>query len=164
MNEIKFANVLCDTGCLFYGIVDSKFVTKCGFERMKIIFRNMQGYNGITNGVCNEVVLIRFDINGHVENSFCYVALKLKYDLILGKFWMKKNGVQYHPEPERLWIQFSGIKIENVFLEKPSKTGLYTDIVNRVLHAVKKNVETFSAKMADIDKILKMKTIILEHY
>ena len=85
MNQIKFVNVFCDTGCLFYGIVDSKFVMKCGLEHMKMIFRNMQGYDGMTNGVCNEVISIRFDINGHVENSFCYVALKLKYDLILGK-------------------------------------------------------------------------------
>ena len=52
---------------------------------MKITFRDMQGYDGLTNGVCNEIISIRFDINGHVENSFCYVALKLKYDLILGK-------------------------------------------------------------------------------
>ena len=88
--HFKFANAFCDTGCLFYGIVDSK----CGLKRMKITFRDMQRYDGLTNGVCNEVVSIRFDINGHVENSFCYVAFKLKYDLILGKPWMKKNGVQ----------------------------------------------------------------------
>ena len=93
VNQIKFAKTLCDTGCLSYGIVDSKFITKCGLERMKITPRDMQGYDGITNGVCNEVVSIRFNINGHVENSFCYVAPKLKYDLILGKPWMKKNGV-----------------------------------------------------------------------
>ena len=45
----------------------------------------MQGYDGSTNGVCNEIIPIRFDIKGHVENSFCYVAFKLNYDLILGK-------------------------------------------------------------------------------
>ena len=33
INQIKFANILCDTGCLFYGIVDSKFVTKCFWEK-----------------------------------------------------------------------------------------------------------------------------------
>ena len=56
------------------------------------------------SGVCNEIIFIRFDINGHVENSFCYVALKLKYDFNFGKPWMKKkkNGVQYHFEPEIL--------------------------------------------------------------
>ena len=87
---------------IFYGIVDSKFVTKCGLKRMKITFRDMQKYNVLTNGVCNEIISIRFDINGYIENSFCYVVFKLKYDLILGKPWMKKTGVQYHPEPERL--------------------------------------------------------------
>ena len=62
----------------------------------------MQKYDGSTGGVCNEIISIRFDINGHVKNSFCYVAFRLKYDLILGKPWMEKNSVQYHSEPERL--------------------------------------------------------------
>ena len=51
----------------------------------------MQMYNGSTNGVCNEIISIRFDINGHVENSFYYVAPKLKYDLIFGKPLIKKT-------------------------------------------------------------------------
>ena len=51
----------------------------------------MQKYDGLKNGVCNEMLLIRCDINGHVENSFCYIIFKLKYDLILGKPWMKKK-------------------------------------------------------------------------
>ena len=71
---------------------------------MKIIFRNMQKYDVLTNGVCNEIISIRFDIYGHFENPFCYVAFKLGYDLILKKPWIKKNDVQHHPEPERLWI------------------------------------------------------------
>ena len=45
---------------------------------MKIIPRNMQEYDGLTNGVCDEIISIRFDINGHVENPFCYVVFKLK--------------------------------------------------------------------------------------
>ena len=37
INQNKFVNVFCDTGCLFYGIVDSKFITKCGLKGMKRI-------------------------------------------------------------------------------------------------------------------------------
>ena len=85
INQIKFVNALCDTGCLFYGIIDSKFITKYGLKRKKITLRNIQRYNGLMNGVCNEIISIRSDTNGHIKNSFCYVALKLKYDLILGK-------------------------------------------------------------------------------
>ena len=97
INKIEFVNVLYDIGCLFYKIVDSKFVTKCRLKRMNIIFRNMQRYDGSTNGVCNEIISIRFDINGHIENSFCYVIFKLKYDLILGKLWMKKKRCSIPP-------------------------------------------------------------------
>ena len=34
---------------------------------------------------------------------------------------MKKNDVLNHPEPERLWIRFFKIKIENVIGKKPMK-------------------------------------------
>ena len=143
---------------------------------MKIIFRNMQGYDDLTNGVCNEIISIRFDINDHVENSFCYVGLKLKYDLILGKPWMKKNGVQYHPEPKRLWIRSFKIEVENVFGKKLMKldcmqissTGFYMQ--SKKVKKDGKKVKVFSSSMADIDKALnvkpkiKFKTIILEQY
>ena len=85
INQIKFFNVLWDTGCLFYGIVDFESVTKYLLKRMKITPRNMQCYDGSTNGVCDGIILIWFDINGHVDNSFCYVVFKIKYNLILGK-------------------------------------------------------------------------------
>ena len=88
INQTKFIIVLCDIGCLFY---DSKYVTKSGLKRLKIIFRNMQKYDGLTNGVCNKIILIRFDINGYVENWFCYINFKFKYELILGKPWIKKT-------------------------------------------------------------------------
>ena len=141
---MKFIGVLRDIGCLFYEIIDTKFGTKCGFKRMKIIFRNMQRYDELTNGVCNEMVLIRFDINGHVnindhvENSFCYIIFKLKYGLILGKPWMKKNGVQYLHEPERLWIRFFKMKVANIFGKKTNEIGLHANIIIKILHAVKK--------------------------
>ena len=45
----------------------------------------MQGYDNLTDGVCNEIISIRFDINGYIENSFGYVVSKLKYELIIGK-------------------------------------------------------------------------------
>ena len=41
INQIQFFNVLCDISYLFYGNVDSKFITKCGLQRMKITFRNI---------------------------------------------------------------------------------------------------------------------------
>ena len=80
INQFKFVNVLYDIGYLFYGIVDSKFIKKYGLKRIKIIVPNMQRYDGLANDVCNKVISIRFNINGHVKNSFCYVAFKLRYD------------------------------------------------------------------------------------
>ena len=71
INHNKFVNVLCDICCLFYKFVVSKFIKKCGLKRIKIIFRNMQRHDGSTNGICNEIISIRFDINGYIKNMFC---------------------------------------------------------------------------------------------
>ena len=87
----------------------------------------------------------------------------------------KKNAVQYHPEPERLWIRFFKIKVENVFGKKPMKLDCMQISLSGFYMQSKKtkrkpNLEMFSTSMADIDKILnvkpkiKFKTIIREQY
>ena len=171
----KFINALCDTGCLFYGIVDSKFVTKCGLKGMKIIFWDVQKFDGLTNGVCNEMVSMRFDIiNSHVENSFCYITFKLKYDLILGNPWIEKTVFNIILNPNVYEFGFLE-KNRKCFWKKPNKTGLHADTIIRILHKSKKakikpNLEMISTNMANIDKILnvkpkiKLKTIVPEHY
>ena len=47
-----------------------RLAANCGLERMKIAPRDIQGNDGIMNGVCAEVVSIRFEINEHVEIRF----------------------------------------------------------------------------------------------
>ena len=87
----------------------------------------------------------------------------------------KKNGVQYHPEPERLWIRSSKIEVENVFGKKPMKLDCMQISSSRFYMQSKRarkepNLEMFSASMADIDKALnvkpriKFKTIVSEQY
>ena len=38
----------------------------------------MQRYDNLKNSVYNKIIFIRFDINGYIENSFCYIAFKIK--------------------------------------------------------------------------------------
>ena len=68
-------------------------------------------------------------------NFFCYVAFKLKYDLILGKPCMKKLMFNTILKPERLWIRSFRIKVENNFEKKLMKLKLHADIFNKILYA-----------------------------
>ena len=81
---------------------------------MKIIFRNMQKYDGLAEGVCNEIISIRFDSNGYIENSFCYVAFELKYDLILGKPRMKKKVFNTILNPNVYGFDFQKWKLKTL--------------------------------------------------
>ena len=85
---------------------------------MKTIFRNMQKYDRLTDGVCNEIISTRFDINGYVENSFCCVALKLEYCLILGKLWMIKTVFNTFLNPNVYGFDFQKWKVEHFFEKK----------------------------------------------
>ena len=98
----------------------------------------MPRYDVSTNGVCNEILSIRFDIiNGYVEKSFCYVVLKLKYDLILGKPWIKKTVFNTILNPKVYGFDFLKWK-SKTFKIKTNEIELYANIVNKNLHAVKK--------------------------
>ena len=62
---------------------------------------------------------------------------------------MKKNGAQYYPEPERLWIGFFKINVEKCVWNETNEIGLHADIIIRILHAVKK-----SEKGTEFGKVL----------
>ena len=108
----------------------------------------MQKYDGLTNGVCNEMVSIRFDINGHVENSFCNVIFILKYDMILGNPWIKKTVFSIILDLNLNVYGFDFLKSKSkMFLEKKNnETGLHANIIIKVLHAIKKGEEKTEIK------------------
>ena len=97
VSKIKFIKVLWDAGYIFYVVIDWKFDTQFVLKRMKIIFRKVQKSNCSKNGVCNEIILIRFNINKYIKSSFCSVAFKLKYEFFWGKPYMKKKRCSIPP-------------------------------------------------------------------
>ena len=85
INRECFAKTLVDTRCLSYGIIDSRFARKYNLSRISIAPRALTGFDGPVTGEINEVIAVRIDINGHIEEKvFFYVVLRLAtYDLIL---------------------------------------------------------------------------------
>ena len=163
INQSCYTTALPDSGCLSYGLIDSKFASKCGLERIPIPPRAMEGFDEMREEVCEEVVSVQLDVNGHTESAFFYVAPKLaNYDIILGRPWMKMNDVQCNPKRERLRIGSTGTYVWNAYKQKEQKldcvqisaAGFHTHIRRRRKDP---RIEVFAASMADITKALAVK-------
>ena len=92
INRECYAKTLVDSGCLSYGIIDSRFATKHNLQRISISPRTLTGFDAPSpSGLVTEVAVVVIDIDGHCEDqAFFYVAPRLaSYDMILGMQWIK---------------------------------------------------------------------------
>ena len=85
INKECFAKTLIDTGCLSYGLIDSRFATKHNLQRIPISPRSLTGFDSPTDDLITEVAVVSLDIDGHYEErAFLYIAPRLAlYDIIL---------------------------------------------------------------------------------
>jgi hypothetical protein len=155
------AKTMPDTGCLSYGLVDSRFAQKHNLQRIRIKPRTMTGYNETNEEVVNEVAVIQGDIDGHVERRmFLYVVPQLaSYDIILGLPWMNSNDVRISPRSDHLLIKNSGTLVRNRTIQpdKPLKCSMVSAVGFHTLVRRKKKakeIEVFAASLADIQKAL----------
>jgi len=163
IDQLYYAKTLLDSGCLSYGLIDSKFASKCDLERLRISPRKMEGFEDLTEGVYDEVAVVRLDINGHTERALFYVAPRLAaYDVILGDPWMKMNDSRYSPKQARLYIGSTGTCVWNSYGKQEKKldcklisaAGFATHMRRQIKGA---KLQIFTASMADIDKALTKK-------
>lgn len=85
INKECYIKTLLDTGCLSYGIIDSRFATRHRLQCVPISPIEMSSFEGERSPV-TEVVVVEIDIDGYKEAKvFFYIVLRLEdYDLILG--------------------------------------------------------------------------------
>jgi hypothetical protein len=85
INGCSFAETLIDTGCLFHGLYDPRFIRKNKLTRLKIILRQVTGIDGKLTAVTDEVIAVNLDLDGYrKEKVFLYVSPIGHYDMILG--------------------------------------------------------------------------------
>ena len=87
VNRECFPRTLADTGCLLYGLIDSRYARKHNLERIPIRPRAIVGFDVRSEEEVTEVAVLRLDINGYAEEkAFLYVVPRLaSYDIILGR-------------------------------------------------------------------------------
>ena len=92
INQEYSIPVLVDSGCLSYGLVDSRFAQKHRFERISITPRTMEAFDAPASGIVREVAVVMLDVNGYKRRAFLYVVLRLAgQDVILGLPWLQRN-------------------------------------------------------------------------
>ena len=165
-----FAETLVDTGCLSYGLCDSRFAQKNNLTRLRIEPRTVSGVDGHVTAEINEVAVVRLDLDGYREERvFLYVAPIGHYDMILGLPWVTGQDVRINGPRSELRIGGSTgvlVRSKNEFsrVEKSlSKAVMVSAASIQWLRTRgrtrKRRVEVFAASMADINKALAVKQI-----
>lgn len=156
---------LVDSGCLSYGLVDSRFARKHCFERISITPRTMEAFDAPAGGIVREVAAVTLDVNGFKRKAFLYIVPRLaSQDVILGHPWLRKNQVKFHATEEFLTIGDQQIVVRPIGEGKRSQDCVPISanaFMMNVRHKRKdrKKVEVFAASIADIEKALRPKSI-----
>jgi hypothetical protein len=162
LDDSVYCRTLADSGCISYGVIKESFALKNCFTRHAITPVPIRGYDGIEDQTTNEIVVTTMDIGGHRTKKACfYVIRNMRYDLILGIEWMRKERVIFDPANEILTFP-DGIEINNKNMEDLRQRRSAYEISANALAVMKRRqrrhpneqIEIFAASIADINKAL----------
>lgn len=167
VNDTSFANALVDTGCLSYGLCDSRFAQKNNLKRIPIKPREVTGFDGKVSSSVDEVAVITLDLEGYRETRvFCYVLPIGHYDMILGMPWIIAQDARINGPRSEMRIGVTGtiVRSKEAFFGMQT-SGLQPMEVSAtsLQHWHQKqrkkpeNIQVFAASMADINKALRVK-------
>jgi hypothetical protein len=80
---------MVDSGCLTYGLISSKVVSRFRLERIPISPRPIAGWDGQESNSSSELARMTLDIGGQAIEAYLFIVPVLDFDLILGLPWMK---------------------------------------------------------------------------
>jgi len=165
INQECSVPALVDSGCLSYGLIDSRFVRKHNFERVAISPRTMEAFDAPVSGVVREVAAVVLDVNGYKRKAFLYVVPRLAgQDVMLGLPWLRMNQVKFHATEGYLTVGDEQVVVRPV--EKGERSldcvpiSANAFMMNlRQRQRGRRKVEVFAASMADIEKALRPRSI-----
>lgn len=163
INKECFAKTLIDTGCLSYGMIDSRFATCHNLQRFSISPVQMVTFEADSKDQISEVAVAHIDIDGHVEKRiFFYIAPRLAdYDLILGMPWVTKNDARINVPKDECLIAATATTVKNqtdVLELTPDYIAVSAVAFQRLTRGkLRKTVQVFGASLRDIEKALSTK-------
>lgn len=107
INKTISTPVLIDSGCLSYGIISSRLVQRHHLQRIQVVPRKVESYNGSQEDEISEVAAVRLRVGGRTRRAFLYIVPRLMtgIDIMLGLPWLRQNRVVL--DAEGLCLRFS---------------------------------------------------------
>lgn len=154
INQNVATSVLLDSGCLCYGLIDSRFARRHHLPRIDIEPRQFESVEAVADQPISSLAVLDLDVGGHrTRRAYVYVAPKLQgYDMILGLPWMRREGATLDAGANELRF------VTGHAIKGPS-TGWEPKMIGAAAFALsiknrKKGVQVFAASMTDINKAL----------
>ena len=94
------AKTLTDSGCLSYGVIDRKYVSRNQLQRIPITPRSIDGYDGTNSSqkIAEVARVVLDEGTGRERIAMLYAVPHLaNYDMILGLPWMVYNKIHLNP-------------------------------------------------------------------
>ena len=114
VNNISFANILIDTGCLSYGLCDSNYARKHNLMRLRIQPREVLAFDGKVSASVDELAVVELDLEGHRESRvFMYITPIGHYDMILGMPWITAQDTRINGPKMEMLIRSSGTVVRS---------------------------------------------------
>jgi predicted aspartyl protease len=164
INDITFADTLIDTGCLSYGLCDSRFARKHNLPRIPIKPRDITGFDGKASSTVNEVAVISLDLDGYREEQvFMYVTPISDYNMILGMPWITAQDVQINGPRSEMMIGVTNTVVHSkeAFFSRQKEISRTVQVSATSFMMIKKRknqkAQVFAVSMADINKALRVK-------
>lgn len=115
VNQMANADVLPDSGCNTYSLIDSSFVRKHRLQRIQTRGYSLSAYDDRPSEQVDAVVKFHLNIGGVGSTVWAYEVRKLKdYDIILGTPWLRKNDVVIRPEGPSIVFENHQIEVPSV--------------------------------------------------
>ena len=91
INDTISTSALIDSGCLTYGVIDSRFAAKHRLPRIQCGPYPLQSIERVAEGAIREAAYAKVDVGGRVtRTAYFYVVPKIEgYSIILGRRWMR---------------------------------------------------------------------------
>jgi hypothetical protein len=156
VNGVATSQALVDTGCLVYGMVSRRFISRHRLSCVNIEPRQLQSVEGVSASPITQVVSMELDIGGHVQRkAFFYVVDHIEgYEMILGKAWLRKERALLDAVKGCLHFQRSGLEVYSEAERNPYDHKIVSAAAFGFLTACKRKLQVFTASLADINKAL----------
>jgi hypothetical protein len=160
INDTTSTSALIDSGCLSYGMIDSRLADRLHLPRISCGPIGLQAVNQVTSNAITEAVCIKLDVGGRVTpKAYLYVLPKMEeYSMILGRPWLRfEHAVK---DVEAGTLTFKDTRTVIYEEDKHKYNHKQVNAAAFLMHSQRKRHDrsiVFAASMADINKALQMK-------